>query len=69
MAYPISSDGIIIPDDATGILFYQDGQLISTLPSSYALTIPGEDYDHVFVVSTGVSEEMTINNGGTLTVL
>ena len=34
MAYSISSDGIIIPDGATGILLYKSGQLVDNLRCS-----------------------------------
>ena len=57
MAYPITSDGIMIPDDATGILLYKDGQLVGMAQSAYELTLPSDDYNHVFVVSCGLAEE------------
>ena len=67
MAYPITSDGIMIPDDATGILLYKDGQLVGMAQYSYELTLPSEDYDHVFVVSCGLAEETHVNEGGKIT--
>ena len=67
MAYPISSDGIIIPDDATGILFYKDGQFVDfSINSTYARTVPDDEYDHMFVVSNGIAEETLVDNGGEL---
>ena len=70
MAYPISSDGIVIPDDATGILLYKDGQLVDiSLQSSFGLTIPVDEYDHIFIASNGFVEEMHVNPGGSVTIL
>ena len=70
MAYPISSDGIIIPDDATGILLYKNAQLVdNSLQSAFGLTVPVNEYEHIVIASNGKAEESYVNNGGVMTVL
>ena len=55
--------------EADVILLYKRGQFVGSVESAYEVTVPVDEYEHMFVTSGGLVEGTEILSSGALTIL